>query len=359
MHFWIDKRSQVCSLNRNRYAPTANRHRGGGWSGAAGVAGCKVGGLVMVTPVHRFQPIESVQAAGAGLRRAHHHRPRLHNHGHHNNHHHHHLHQASSLLQASSSHASPNHHASSSRFSSAEPSLEITAQDMSENSELVGSARGGGGMSLLPHGAVGQGLASQQQVLLRLPAPQREVFASGRLKCGLWATLALISFSVAAARFYSDQKVRMILNEKGSGLEILYLMVCALLVLLLCCGCVISLCSAGPPRGCFIARTPQGPNNSQDLGPRSALIEVPEEEPGGGGGVVESQQPGMCVRHQLEQSLQMSERTIFEAQPSVIGGEPPPYHIAIWLPQPEATAEDPPPTTIQEIPPPSYDKATS
>ncbi|XP_059483653.1 uncharacterized protein LOC132201482 isoform X2 [Neocloeon triangulifer] len=345
MHFWIDKRSQVCSLSRNRYGPSPNRHRGGGWSGA-GVGGCKVGGLVMVTPVHRFQPIESVQAASAGLRRGHHHRPRLHNHGHHN--HHHHAHQASSLLQAAASSSratSPNHASSSSRFASAEPSLEIAAQDMSENSELVGSARGGGGMSLLPHGAVGPGLASQQQVLLRLPAPQREVFASGRLKCGLWATLALISFSVAAARFYSD--------HKGSGLEILYLMVCALLLLLLCCGCMISLCSAGPPRGCFIARTPQGPNNSHDLGPRSALIEVPEEDPG-----PESvSQPALCVRHQMEQSS-LSDRPIYEAQESLMGGEPPPYHIAIWLPQPEGEQE-PTTTNPQEVPPPSYDKATS
>lgn len=64
MHFWIDKRSQACSLSGRYRAPPSSRHRGGVWGGA-GTAG---GGKAMVTPVHRFQPIECGQA---GVRRIH------------------------------------------------------------------------------------------------------------------------------------------------------------------------------------------------------------------------------------------------------------------------------------------------
>jgi hypothetical protein len=87
-----------------------------------------------------------------------------------------------------------------------------------------------------------------------------------------------------------------------------------------------------------------------NVGPRSALIEVPEET-----SAAEVHQP--VSWHSSQQPQSLSEQPLFEAQQSLLGGgEPPPYHIAIWLPQPEGEAEAP---TDPQQPPPSYDNATS
>ncbi|KAF4520062.1 hypothetical protein B566_EDAN007918 [Ephemera danica] len=323
MHFWIDKRSQACSLSGRYRAPSgvaSSRHRGVLWGGT-GTGCCKVGGggLVMVTPVHRFQPIESAQS-GCGVRRSHHHRQRLLA-----------AQQGTSLLQP---------HASASRLQPSETSSENGHHH--EGFEHIG--RGGGGMSLLPQGS-SPGLASQQQVLLRLPAPRHETLAVGKIKCGLWASLALILSFMAAS--------------SGWAVLVLYIVVCVVLLVLLVVGCVLSLCSTGSSRGCLATRSTRASSQNQNTpGPRSALIEVPEEEEAATESLMLAQHTQPWIQQQQQRQSSSPQRQVSQQTPSSTVGEPPPYHIAIWLPQPEPPLHIIPPVQ-QEVPPPSYDKATS
>jgi hypothetical protein len=57
-------------------------------------------------------------------------------------------------------------------------------------------------------------------------------------------------------------------------------------------------------------------------------------------------------------SVTLAQHTQPWVQQQAASSEPPPYHIAIWLPQPEDTTHIETPAS-QEVPPPSYDKATT
>jgi len=87
MHFWIDKRSQTCGFSGRHRVPAS-----------LSTAGCgqqrrrqrrRSRGKPMVTPVHRFQPIECVGGGGGGVGGQHgtrrsqqHHNQQLQNHHH-------------------------------------------------------------------------------------------------------------------------------------------------------------------------------------------------------------------------------------------------------------------------------------
>ncbi|XP_066995767.1 uncharacterized protein [Anabrus simplex] len=217
MHFWIDKRSQTCGFSGRHRVP------------ASISAGCgqqrrrrRSRAKPMVTPVHRFQPIECVGAGQHGLRRGQHHR------------------QLHSCIPPAYS-----------------------------NGLLTSPVRSSG-----PHA-----VELDSSVFLDLPldgtsdAPphnnqaQAQLLTLGRFKCGMWASFALATVFVAGAKFYFDQQ--------GTGLEVLVF--CALLVVFLLAGCTVSLCRSKATRDLLAAAVTssqvsnpttiqQGQSQNEDIG---------------------------------------------------------------------------------------------
>ena len=84
MHFWIDKRSQTCGFSGRHRVPASLSAAGCGQTQRRQRRRSR--GKPMVTPVHRFQPIECV---GGGIGGQHGTRRNLHHHQALQHHHHH------------------------------------------------------------------------------------------------------------------------------------------------------------------------------------------------------------------------------------------------------------------------------
>ncbi|XP_023012113.2 uncharacterized protein isoform X1 [Leptinotarsa decemlineata] len=142
MHFWIDKRSQGCGFNARRQVPPSISGYGRNQRNLCGSFYPKP----MVTPVHRFQSIESV--ANNGLR---------------NN-------------------RSPGYHE------------RLPAQSPSSSVHYNGSS----GNIRIPH--VGRSLemiAPGHTATIR-----NNVSPTSRMKCGVWIFFALVTFFLAVAKYY-------------------------------------------------------------------------------------------------------------------------------------------------------------
>nr|XP_012224163.1 PREDICTED: uncharacterized protein LOC105673240 [Linepithema humile]XP_012224164.1 PREDICTED: uncharacterized protein LOC105673240 [Linepithema humile] len=144
--------------------------------------------------------------------------------------------------------------------------------------------------------------------------------AGYRLRCGVWITFVLATFFVAAAKFY--------FGYRGPGLEILVF--CGLLILLLS-ACLYSI----------FCRRHGHSHHHHHHGCRSEhSVRMQEDHP--------------FVA--LTNASGISEGVIGRATGTVPtmtmrqNPPPPPYHIAILIPPP------PPPVSLDEAPPPSYDK---
>lgn len=261
MHFWIDKRSQGCGHNgRYRVPPSL--------SGPRRNQRLLCGGVhpkLMVTPVHRFQSIESV--ATGGLRH-----PRA-----------------------------PSYHT---RFP-----LHVHPQC----TPILRNNVAGVNNSM-------QGLANEQS--------QNQTVTTGRantptakLKCGVWAFFAILTFFIAGAKYYFH----------GSNMGIEALAFCSLLVIVLIIGGLVSLYEALSKVPAATQTTPTRNPPSQNPSTSEQQQELTEEIP--------NQVPNSIapVASQTEMP-------------------PPPYHIAIMLP---THAENEPLTIIRDSPPPSYDKAVT
>lgn len=304
MHFWIDKRSQTCGFSGRHRVPSSISGGGGGGFGHRAAPAFGVSGLcslstarnchsqahvkLMVTPVHRFQSIESV----AGNRAQSHHQ-----HAHHQRSHHqpqpaprH-----ATLVSSSSGGAAPHH-------SSSVPVSGSLVQDVD----------------------VGAGVYIEHPQLLQVPQVPT---AAGKLKCGMWASFAIVTVFMVGAKFY--------FNNQSTGMEVLIF--CSLLVVVLFAGCTVSLCEA--------VSGPQPPLSPPPLPPSLAVA---------------------AAAPQATASVPSVEELRLAADPTPLelcAQPPPPYHIAVLLPQ-HAPPQMPRSRHIiapddSDSPPPSYDKAVS
>ncbi|XP_069703782.1 uncharacterized protein [Periplaneta americana] len=311
MHFWIDKRSQTCGFSGRHRVPAS-----------LSAAGCgqqqrrqrrRSRGKPMVTPVHRFQPIECV--GGGGIGGQHGARRSLHHHQQMQHHHHRQLHNC--LPPVYSGITSP---AGGVRTTGAH-AVEL------DSSVFLDLPLDGSGDPNAPH--------NNHQL-------EPQLMPVGRLKCGMWASFGLATVFVAGAKFYFD--------HQGAGLEVLVF--CTLLIVFLLAGCTVSLCRSKATRDLITAAV-----TSSSQAPHSA-----------------TSQQGQTQSHELEtassediglgQMVDQSSTIILaptsgppQAQLPAPEPPPPPYHIAILLPQQTRNSDSVP--ANDESPPPSYDKAVS
>ncbi|XP_046403564.1 uncharacterized protein LOC124169114 [Ischnura elegans] len=151
-----------------------------------------------------------------------------------------------------------------------------------------------------------------------------------KLHCGMWAGFAMAVFFVGGTKVYFDRQ--------GSGVEMLVF--CAMLLLFLLAGCIVSICRSRGDRQ--LAQQYLEAFQHQNNRPTDALhsTEPPQRVTRADAGPTGEQPSANAVTLPTECAL-----------PRADGGPPPPYHIAILLPQP--------PRSLPPTPPPSYAKATT
>ncbi|EDW35073.1 GL25432 [Drosophila persimilis] len=147
------------------------------------------------------------------------------------------------------------------------------------------------------------------------------------LKCGMCASLVLASVFVAGTKFYFD--------HQGTGLEVLIF--CAFSATFFLAACMVSLCRI--PKGLLSGRGGARATVCHSRGVNAAI-------PGSSASAVAS-----CLM-ELSDVRYLEERQVTTASAATAG--PPPYHIAILLP--EQTAAMGKQMPLDESPPPSYDK---
>ncbi|XP_055596154.1 uncharacterized protein LOC129746505 [Uranotaenia lowii] len=341
MHFWIDKRSQTCGFGRARVAASLSSGGGLGFGYPR-----RVPRKSMVTPIHRFQTVDCTRphlyrhqqqqqqqqqqqtnssnhqqhqqqyhhqqhptAAGNNQQSAHvqQHQAQLHSNSHYN---------SSGILPASthphpqdarSSHGQHQQQSQTQHGNSYHVPVAVnhiynnssSQQNAIEIDHSSGSLAGTGTFSQHHH------VGHDAQLL---PA---------HLKCGMWASLALATVFVAGAKFYFD--------HQGTGLEVLIF--CAFSATFFLAACTVSLCrrprDLQMPVNNVISETIS--NGEQSSLPNNPDIVTSNPSPLLNGSLGGTQQNSMAVM-----------------------APPPPYHIAILLP--ESTKD------TDESPPPSYDK---
>ncbi|SPP76377.1 myb-like protein Q [Drosophila guanche] len=147
------------------------------------------------------------------------------------------------------------------------------------------------------------------------------------LKCGMCASLVLASVFVAGTKFYFD--------HQGTGLEVLIF--CAFSATFFLAACMVSLCRI--PKGLLSNRGGARATVCHSRGVNAAM-------------------PGASASAAASCLLEMSDVRYLEERQVTTGSAatagPPPYHIAILLP--EQTAAMGKQMPMDESPPPSYDK---
>ncbi|KAH8379055.1 hypothetical protein KR009_002816 [Drosophila setifemur] len=164
------------------------------------------------------------------------------------------------------------------------------------------------------------------------------------LKCGMCASLVLASVFVAGTKFYFD--------HQGTGLEVLIF--CAFSAAFFLAACLVSLC-----------RIPKSLLSSSGRAERRAAVchsrGVNAALSGAGAGAGSGVGVGVGVTPATSCLLEMSDVRYLEERQVLAGvgpaatAGPPPYHIAILLPEqtPATLGKQLP---LDESPPPSYDK---
>ncbi|XP_017863030.1 PREDICTED: alpha-protein kinase 1 [Drosophila arizonae] len=152
------------------------------------------------------------------------------------------------------------------------------------------------------------------------------------LKCGMCASLVLASVFVAGAKFYFD--------HQGTGLEVLIF--CAFSATFFLAACMVSLCRI--PKGLLPSSSSGGRGGSNSRSDARAVCHSR------GGNATSCMLELNDVRYLDERQVEVSPETAAAA-----ASGPPPYHIAILLPEqtPTALGKQVP---LDESPPPSYDK---
>ncbi|GLV46792.1 uncharacterized protein CBL_20938 [Carabus blaptoides fortunei] len=280
---------------------------------------------LMVTPVHRFQSVDCVTANSAR--------------------HHHHLHhqlqhlggstsvrgnnrqltQAVQCQHAQSPATAPAYSAHHTR--SASNAQHTGAHSMELDSgvflDVPLEAPPPGARPAGPHEATGPAGPGHHH---------HHVLPAGKLKCGMWASFAIVTVFMAGAKFY--------FNNQSTGMEVLIF--CSLLVVVLFAGCTVSLCeavTAAPPATTAVMDT----------------IHVPPVHP----------QDVESSTQASTEDLSVLGLQVPPSQPMMIHNQPepppPPYHIAVLLPQQQQRLRhhQSQQQIIDDSPPPSYDKAVS
>ncbi|XP_065160175.1 lateral signaling target protein 2 homolog isoform X2 [Atheta coriaria] len=297
MHFWINK-SQGCGFN-GRYVPP---------SISAGTRRNQVP-KPMVTPVHRFQSIESVASGGL---HAHLHGHHGQNHSHQSHHHAHHQHPPSGHHQSHRHPRAPSYHtrfpvpqqnASSHQRSSRRVSIDYVSNGHRGTLTPINSSGG--------HGSDG----TNGHVVNSTTA---------KLKCGVWAIISLVPFMVVASKYY--------LHGESVGAELLVFLI-MLLLILLAVG-FVSLFEAFSQK-----RTSRSPSVVQISSEQNDTFE-------------ESHASSATNPPPTHAVVNMSAANV-----AALELPPPPYHIAVTLPPAHPHNERL--TIIQDSPPPTYEKAVT
>ncbi|XP_058837622.1 uncharacterized protein LOC131693645 [Topomyia yanbarensis] len=333
MHFWIDKRSQACGFGRARVAASLSSGGGLGFGYPR-----RIPRKSMVTPIHRFQTVDCTrphpyrhqphqlqqqpqsqnstsnhqhyhpqQQSSNNQSHIQHHQAQLHSSGHYN--------QNNSILPASTLHSqqpSQNHHL-----------LQQSQHQQQANNyhvpvgvnHIYSNASSQPNAIEIDHNAGTHGIGTLSRQVSHVG--QDAQLLPAHLKCGMWASLALAAVFVAGAKFYFD--------HQGTGLEVLIF--CAFSATFFLAACTVSLCRR--PRDLQI------PGNNVisetiSIGEQNSLQNNPD--------LVNSNPSPL-----LNGSVGVAQQTSLSVM-----APPPPYHIAILLP--ENTKEP------DESPPPSYDK---
>lgn len=151
----------------------------------------------------------------------------------------------------------------------------------------------------------------------------------GTLRCGMWAGFAMAILFVGGTKFYFD--------HQGSGVEVLVF--CAMLLLFLLAGCIVSICRARGERQ-LAQQYSEACHHSRPIDP------VHHTEPSQHG-----DRPNVGSSVVPPETINTTPMSTECGLSREEGGPPPPYHIAILLPQP--------PRSLPPTPPPSYSKATA
>lgn len=152
------------------------------------------------------------------------------------------------------------------------------------------------------------------------------------LKCGMCASLVLASVFVAGTKFYFD--------HQGTGLEVLIF--CAFSATFFLAACMVSLCRI--PKG-LLSSAGRAEARAAVCHSRGVNSTVPE---------LDENASRACV-YQMRVPFQEQPLTAGSPPAAAATAGPPPYHIAILLPEqtPAALGKQLP---LDESPPPSYDK---
>ncbi|KDR13835.1 hypothetical protein L798_12014 [Zootermopsis nevadensis] len=308
MHFWIDKRSQTCGFSGRHRVPASLS------AASCGRQRRRSRGKPMVTPVHRFQPIECVAGGGGGLGGQHGARRSLNHHQQLQQQHHHHHRQLGCFPPAYSGITSP---AGGGVRSTGAHAVELDSSVFLD----------------LPIDGSGNHNAAHNSHQL-----EPQLMTGGRRKCVVWASFALAALFVAGAKFYIDhQRVDLELPILGT-----------LLVVFLFAGCTLTLCRLKAKCNFITAAVTSSSQTPHSTTSPQGQAQGHEMETASNEDIVLGQivdQTSAIILSPPSGPTQAPE------QP------PPPYHIAILLPQQTGRSE-----TTQghdESPPPSYDKAIS
>ncbi|XP_052873067.1 uncharacterized protein LOC128278381 [Anopheles cruzii] len=370
MHFWIDKRSQACGFGRARVAASLS---GGGGLGFGHPR--RVPRKSMVTPIHRFQTVDctrphfyrhqqqSQSQANSSAAATHnnsstssqqhqHQSQSHHQQYHHNSHHNQNHHQqpvppvaaqsANQQVHQVQLHSSGHYNAHSpsilpapTPYPQTSPNLQSNASPsnnahnyhvpVSMNHIYSASAQTSG--AEIEQGGSNLGIAAIAQHAQPQIGQDAQLLPA-HLKCGMWASLALATVFVAGAKFYFD--------HQGTGLEVLIF--CAFSATFFLAACTVSLWRRPRelqiPGNNVISETISNAEQSSLQNNPELMSSNPSPLLNGsvGGGI----SGGLNVGGHQHASL------------ASIVAPPPPYHIAILLPE---TSKD-----MDETPPPSYDK---
>ncbi|XP_053670666.1 uncharacterized protein LOC128720991 [Anopheles nili] len=380
MHFWIDKRSQTCGFGRARVAASLSGGSGLGFGHPR-----RVPRKSMVTPIHRFQTIDCSRphfyrqqqqqqsqtnpSVPSGTyhsspqtqpptahqhQQPHQHQPHVQQqHFHqqlHNSHHNPNLAQNQSLTLQSQHgnqqqvhqvqlHASGHYNSHSNilsaptTYSQPSPSLQQSSSSNAHNYHVpvsmnhIYSASTQSSGADIDHNNINLGISSIGQHVQSHVGHDAQLLPA-HLKCGMWASLALATVFVAGAKFYFD--------HQGTGLEVLIF--CAFSATFFLAACTVSLWRR--PRDVHISSnnviSETVSNAEQGSLQNNAEIMSSHPSPLLNGSVGSGPLGGLGTEN------------IQQASMANAVAPPPPYHIAILLP--EATKE------TEETPPPSYDK---
>ncbi|XP_044730381.1 uncharacterized protein LOC123293580 [Chrysoperla carnea] len=347
MHFWIDKRSQTCgfsgrhrvpsSLSAGGSRPQIRSTNSGVWGGgSAGYLRTSAQAKPMVTPVHRFQSIESVASATAvaGNSRV----PRHHQSHRNNPHLHGYRHNQQQLVINVGSSTSNDQQQSSANSHNTHRNVVLQhphshTQSQHHPPEL------------------------DNRVYLDVPNVISDTIAGPQLagpmkvKCSsMWITFGLITLFAGGARLY--------LSNQDPGIEVLVFAM--FLVMALVVTCYVGVCRAGNSWVVFEAML--SPQQIQQHANGTSTIASTDLAAGQHTTRNFSNNDGLSNQVTQEEitlnNVLGIQQTINNNPTTTPPPPPPPYHIAILLPQQPVITDvnSSEQQQIDESPPPSYDK---